>query len=305
MKKEVYDYFVNFENLGLPTKRSFYCLNSKSIEDFNPYKYQFCRTVSDIPCHFKMWRMPESIMAISMSKLYNEAGVLTPPIHPLLIKDKKAKYTFGQDINSIKGIEVQQRNKIESFRIIAYRNYEDKPRSKWKVINDQTLKSRFLEFMTEECLDELINLHLVHELTTQFDGHAGNDFLYKKPDSDKYEGVITIDLEETTAATIQNNQKVSFDEFLNTPSSYCTIDDNIDNFRTHPQRLEILKDLIQSGKLKKSQINVMRRALNYDLPKTIKELYSLDYRFQIKPIYETYSHLWEYNRKELQDELSL
>jgi len=49
----------------------------------------------------------------------------------------------------------------------------------------------------------------------------------------------------------------------------------------------------------------MRRALNYDLPKTIKELYSLDYRFQIKPIYETYSHLWEYNRKELQDELSL
>ena len=104
---------------------------------------------------------------------------------------------------------------------------------------------------------------------------------------------------------VGKQKSISFRDFLQIPFTYCTIDNHLDESKTIQVRIKNLKELINGGKLTSSQINILKRALSYDLPNSIKKLYKLDKKSKIKPIYEIYAKLWDYHHKELDNELGL
>jgi hypothetical protein len=128
------------------------------------------------------------MFGIISSKMYNDLGILNPPVLPL---QKGNDYkTFTQDLKTLKNLEITQAcdvpqlGYLHKHRLITY---------KWQVLHNQRLRDYYLSFMTEECFNELVSLFLVDELKTDNDRHNENFFLYKKRTSDKYEGVFAID----------------------------------------------------------------------------------------------------------------
>ena len=131
------------------------------------------------------------IGAVASSRMYNEIGIKTPKL--FLLKGAKNGYTrtIEKEVKSINGLMYTLANSDVEFAKIettAFGKY------KWELFYDSRLIFAMLKVMTPECLEGLKDLFLVDELRTDVDRHLKNYFFYKKPDSDKYEGVVAIDL---------------------------------------------------------------------------------------------------------------
>ncbi len=182
----------------------------------------------------------------------------------------------------------------------------------WLPLYDSEIKALFMKYMTPKCFDEYISMFLVDILRTEKDRHESNYLLYKNKNSDKYDGVIPIDMDDTEIQFYFNHQcdeKKSIFNVNTLPGSVyysytplCTTEN-----KPHKKKLLLICKLLQDGVLSDGNIKAIRTALGFDMGKTIKEIgkkYGLSEE-EIKQMYTSISYLWDYNRETLGSELGL
>ena len=160
--------------------------------------------------------------------------------------------------------------------------------------------------MTPNCLESLKNIYLIDELRTDLDRTLNNYFLYKTPQSNLYEGVIVIDLDQMNIYNYAPTTKDAFYNFLYSPYVSLTPTQKEDCC-TYMNRVHMIRELLDDGVLSQNNIDTMIKALKYDLPKDIQFLCR---KQKLSPslINKTYSpiaRLWEYNQKEIGKDLGL
>ena len=186
----------------------------------------------------------------------------------------------------------------------------------YEVLLEHSIRDYCLQFMTERCLDELMTIFMLGDLRSDSDIHPDNYFFYKKKGEKRYCGVIPIDLEHSQVILSRADTKEDFMDFIKNHSYDSCIpfrhrtDDRYGDGNwyvyngTYADRINILKKLIQSGKLTKKQLTTLKRAINYDLPQTMVDI--VDYH-NFGPSQaitcDRAKRAWDYNRKELGKEL--
>ena len=131
-------------------------------------------------------------------------------------------------------------------------------------------------------------------------------FFYKTKDSDKYEGVIGIDLDLMQIYNYCGSKKEDFTNFLVYPYQTATPHQSYDNV-CYKQRITDMRQLAQDGVLSASNINVITSALEYDFPKEVKsackdcKLGFGERNDVVRPV----ERLWEYNRETLGKDLGM
>ena len=160
--------------------------------------------------------------------------------------------------------------------------------------------------MTEDCLEQLKNMFLADELRTDIDRHSKNYFFYKNKDSEKYEGVIVIDLDQMVIFNYSGLGKTYFEEFLLSPYESEIPHLKLDNV-CYKQRVRDMREIVQDGVLSNDNIEMLRKLLSYDfgaeMDRTCKEQ---GLRFKRKNmIVEPVKRLWEYNNETIGKDLGL
>lgn len=296
---------------GFRTRQDTY-LQDKYLDEF---------TVDGIHVYGKAFSN-KSVFSTAASQMLYELDHITPR-QTFLLDSSGHIRTITEDIKWLENLELEVAPaylvtpldkltlsllKIEDFRINEW--YEEY--GSWAPLFLQSQREKFLEFMTEECFDAFVAHFLLAELRTDSDRHQGNFYLVRSLDSDKYEAIISIDLDRAEiiqpTGTIDNT---SFKNFINN-IAYSSRDmyGYFTPEFTYSQRIHHLQKLIQSGNLTEAQIMHLRNGINYDLPQTIlaiKNKYNT-HKTITHSADETYSktsRLWEYNHKEIGRELNL
>ena len=204
MNKDVYKYFTDFSKLGLKHNHNIIDLNQEGICEHTQDEYRDERKISfyDRPCYIKYGSSPDSIYGIASSRMYGNLGILTPQTFPVHQDPNKPEsyHIASEDVFSIPGLIVSSPNYVldELYRSIPY---QARCGTKfWTGLYNEEHKNLFLQSMTTECYEELMLIYLLDTLRTDSDRHYLNYFFYKLPGSDKWQGIIPIDLEfaETT-----------------------------------------------------------------------------------------------------------
>lgn len=273
--------------------------------------------------YFRKKMYEESRVAeIASSEMYNELGIITPHLHLLTsqaypedniantsnnkVSSHSSIFTATINALNIPGYECVCANDVLGGLESKY----GKPdfRDKWDVLYDEDMQSDFLQIMTKECFDMLINIFLLDELRTDSDRHTFNYILYRKKGSEKYEGVIPFDLENISLLVAEKRSLTdkNFNFFINKIfyTSYLP-DGNMDN-TTYSKRVLDMIDALHDGVLSSDNIVILKNALNYNFPEKLKELCQNPYfKKYEKRVVEPYSRIWEYNRNTLGKELGL
>ena len=254
-------------------------------------------------CFVKDVYVKTGVSSIASSRLYEKIGILTPPVSFIAKKDNYTIQTIQPNVEDIEGVET-----ILANSDIEYKKIETKVfgKFKWELFYDEGLIATLLKFMTPSCLTALQNLFLVDELRTDGDRHLKNYFFYKRKGSDKYEGVVCIDLDLMQIYNYCGSKKEDFTNFLVYPYQTATPHQAYDNV-CYKQRIVDMRQLVQDGVLSESNINAMTSALKCDFAKEMKnackesKLGFGERNEIVKPI----ERLWEYNRKTLGKDLGL
>ena len=312
MIKSVYDYFEDLDRKKLPRNKHNLIYDGKQINNVPTM------TESGILAHpllidgkryFPKGNNGEySIVDIASANMYNEIGIPTPPIYTI---EKPASGPLKQplislatqDVRSIKDFIFNVANDLISQKDMT--GYRLLTMYKWEPLYDANLQRILLKYMTRECFDQLIGLFLVDELRSERDRHEDNYFFYKSKDAEKFEGVMPIDHEMMQVLRFDLHKKDNFANFLYTPYQTPNMFGSLDN-GAYTQRIKDLKELLEDGVLTKEQIELMKRAIQYNLPREIKRV-GKNPHFKIfrQFAYDGASRLWEYHHKDLGKELGL
>ena len=216
--------------------------------------------------------------------------------------EEECLYTLSQDVQSAKSLESISAHMCNEYKSILEEHCNHF--YKWDILYNKTLHAHLLQIMTQDCLDDIINLFLLDEIRTDVDRHYGNYFLYKSPNSQKFEGIMPIDMEE---GEICYYSAKDFDKFVNGQYRSFLLSERID-YLSYADRLKQLRQEITKGNLPSKQIKFLRDCLNYDLPKKIKDICAI-HNFNClrnnTTLYDTTSKLWDYNHAELDEPLGL
>ncbi len=237
------------------------------------------------------------IAGVALAKMYNGIGIQTPKSELVRSNEKGFVRSIQEDMTAMDGLEVLLANDN-----LDYLQIEKSMRGvdKWQIFYDIDLMFMFLKFMTNDCLEQLKNLYLIDELTTQIDRTLENFYLYKRPESEKYEGVIAIDLEELAIYQFRGAGKDDFENFLKQTYFTSTPQQTIDSDNYRKRVWEIL-NLAYDGVLSESNLLVIKNALGYDFPKELEKLCTIQ-KVSSKTkneIVEPIKRLWEYNNQNL------
>lgn len=313
MKKNVYDFFQDLEEKKLPRRRgvlqydgekivypfvksNYYDSPSLSTEG-RPYDtgiYQHTTVDIQGTTHYikGLWEQM-SIGDIASTKMYNDLGLITPPLHMLRVPDSSDIKLATQSVGSIKGIDTV----IAHCSVVEEKVFsrEREGSNKWDILYNDDLRQKLRQYMTPECLDEFVSMHLLDELRTESDRHLGNYFFYKKNGAKKYEGIIPIDNEFLEILYQAPCSQSRFEDFLKLEYSTATPLMSQDN-ESYLGRMKNLKQAIADGKLSPSQISIMKEALAYDLPQAVKDArYPGKFKAQKNIAYDITSRLWDYH----------
>ena len=254
-------------------------------------------------CFVKTVDTKTGVSSIASSKLYEKVGILTPPVSFIAKKDRYSIQTIQpnvEDINTVKTILANNDIEYRKIQTRAFGKY------KWRLFYDKSLIDTLLKFMTPSCLTALQNMFLVDELRTDGDKHLKNYFFYKSKDSDKYEGIIAIDLDLMQIYNYCGSKKDDFDNFLVFPYQTATPHQSYDNV-CYKQRIMDMCQLAEDAVLSKENISAITSALEFDFPKEIKATCK-DSRLSFRErseIVGPIERLWEYNRKTIGKDLGL
>ena len=283
--------------------------NGKTIDDVLKFvqRKSDCVAKYEVPdgktCFVKDVYTKTGISSIASSRLYEKAGILTPPVHLVTKKDSYTIQTIQPNVEDIDGVKTILANsdlEYKKIQTMAFGKY------KWQIFYDEDLIATLLEFMTPSCLTSFQNMFLVDELRTDGDKHLKNYFFYKTKDSDKYEGVIGIDLDLMQILNYCGSKKDDFTRFLFCPYQTATPHQAYDN-TCYKERITDMCQLAQDGVLSTSNIDAITTALDCDFPKEIKsackdsKLGFGERNDIIKPV----ERLWEYNRETIGRELGM
>lgn len=246
---------------------------------------------------------PNGILSVASSKMYKDAGIQTPQVHLLRTNEKQLVNTIQEDVIDINGFETYLPAEDLDFMEIDKKLYT---KFKWQVFYDRSLEENMLQFMTEDCLEQLKNIFLADEMRTDIDRHVKNYFFYKRKGSDKYEGIIVIDLDLMAIYRYCGVSKDDFDSFLFYPYRSATpqiVEDN----ECYMQRMKDMRELLQDGVLNEGNIKVLKSMLQTDFPKEIKKVckkQKLPRKFINKTVIPA-ERLWEFNRETIGKDLGL
>lgn len=303
MNKKVFEYFEDINKRKLKKRYNIIVKDDKVRLETEFEKTDLYR-VDDILMHAKKWNAQYTINSIASAQMYNNLGILTPPItlmqnvkgHP----SPKNILSIQQDVYSLKQFYCELAADAETEQNIQFDRFD---RFKWQVLYDSDIRRIFLKYMTPECLEELISVFLLDELRTDIDRHNSNYFLIKDHNSELFEHVVPIDLDNIIILNRSIASKQSFQDFLLLPYKSVTPTATSD-IRHYDGRIYDIKELIQDGALSPKQTQIIKSALKYDLPDSIKKIckkYPL--KKYIPSTHEPFARLWEYNRNELLKEL--
>ena len=243
------------------------------------------------------------IPAVASSRMYNAIGINTPLLY--VAKSKKLGYTktIEKEVGSIKNLVCELAGSNVQFAKIETKAFG---KDKWALFYDDDLIRQLLKFMLPECLEALKDLFLVDELRTDVDRHINNYFFYKLPEDERYRGIIAIELEQMVIYKYCGEGRGSFESFLYYPYQSATPQQVSDEL-CYLQRIRNVRNLINEGYLSTRNINIMKRALEYDFPGEVDcvareaGVKYLERKCLVKPI----EKLWDYNRKTIGRELGL
>ena len=125
--------------------------------------------------------------------MYNNIGLHTPIMHPIDRKDKGYIVSIQRDVTDLDGIDAILAEDDKEYLLIEHTFFGN---DKWLIFYDINLRRAFLKFMTHNCLEQLENKFLIGELQTETDSALRNIILCRSKGEDKYESIISIDLEE-------------------------------------------------------------------------------------------------------------
>lgn len=242
------------------------------------------------------------VAGIASSRMYKSVGMHTPQIQPLCVTDKGSLINIQRDIFDIEGIEKMFADDKE-YLIMQDTLFG---KDKWQLFYDIELQSIFKSFMTHDCFEQFKNDIILRGLRSDIDGKLEHYVLCRKKGENKYSELISIDLEEMHI--LQFNQsyssKQNFENFLYTPYRSATPQQTLD-CASYKRRMEECKKVIRDGVLSKSNIETMKKAINYDLPKEFDNI-CVDQSIrgtQRRKIVEPVRRLWQYNYDNLEKEL--
>lgn len=305
MKKDVYEYFLELDTKNLPrinnviikSPQNFSKVPDDCYKIFKLFdKRYFSKVVGDVE---------ENFQPMASSELFNEAGVLSPPIYILKENDYFDLYSqITEDVHlpifdkCLNPCEIGYYDKLLSTKKLRT--------SKWEVLYNKLYRDYFLTFMTPECLDEIINTFLIDELRTEGDRHMKNYFLYQLNGSNKFNGVVVIDHDLINLFETDCLSKHAFKDFIkhkacsNSPTLNCV-------HTTHENAIKAIRQLLDDGVLGDNNITALKDALSFDLPGRIKE-YGEKFNIKKHPLNRVYtplSYLWDYNRTQLGKDLEI
>ncbi len=254
-------------------------------------------------CILKQSCNQHGIASITASKMYKKIGILTPQTYMVNSREKYYTKTIQQDVSTLDGLVsvlAGQDLKYSQIRNKVFGKY------KWQMFYDISLEEEFLQYMTPDCLEALQNIFLVDELCTDGDRHIKNYFFYRHTNSDRYEGVIAIDLDIMAIFNYCGKHKYEFESFIATPYSSATPQQVNDN-TCYLNRVKNLQTLIQDGVLSNGNIQAMKMALSYDLPAQIKSTCQARKlrRGETNRMVIPLQRLWEYNSQTVGRELGM
>ena len=255
------------------------------------------------PMIYKQSDLQTSLGGAASSKMYNQIGILTPEIHLVNNGNKFSSATLQQDVSSIDFLYTTLAGSNYEYSQIVHEFFG---KDKWAVFYDTNLSRRLLQFMTPNCLDQLKNVFLIDELRTDVDRHTKNYFFYKSKDADKYEGIITIDLEQMTIFFNCSSAKDDFSNFLVTPYESATPQQKYDHI-CYMQRVKNIRELIDDGVLSQRNLEALTLTLKHNFPADIKKLVKEKHLHgkTKKDIVDPIERLWEYNQKTIGKDLGL
>ena len=292
------DNMIYADGIKTKTMKTFPCL-----EKYN---------VDGIPAYAKASSI-FSVFGMASSKMYNDLGIASPITCPMDgHPDTSYLYkTLSQDVEELKRLGLNVKQAIEHPELVAL----SPPASgKWSALYNENEKELLLQYMTEECFDELTTIFLLDEIRTDTDRHKANYFLIKPKGAKKYTNIVPIDLEQSQLLSIaddpyfgETSRKASFERFLNSKYLARAYFPFADEQTSYEERLDNIKKLIHDGKLKPHQIEVIKNALEYNFPKAILDLkrYGCYIDYQVNTNYDSFSYLWEFSRNHLGRELGL
>ena len=320
----VADYFVNLAERDVKKIGGFILDdNGKKIKQKHRHPALF--SIDGIPA-FKKAMHKYIVNEMVSSMLYNDIGVFTPKVASMINENVSGAFLLSQDVKELKKQGVITEIALQTGVNKAFNNIPNEAYM-WSPLYDDNLKETFLEFMTDECLEELTTMFLLDELRTDADRHRCNFFLYKKKGSPKYEGVIPIDLEWNVAWASYKENYDWFKDFISHNYISNSFMQNTLPSISFSNRINNIKNLIHDGKLTPSQIEKLKKALEFDMSKAITDLETTLFKCDgtvlpnlkgkdlhthtgklkhyFDKTYEVNSKLWEYNREQLGRELEL
>lgn len=311
MNNQVLEYFVDLENRKVDKENNVILLSSRRVKEKRPRNHCNYYIIDKIPAFIKGEEPAQILLSTATSKMYNEIGIPTPLICPVKANSEVINLGLAsQDVTALTklGYEVVKADKTEFFNNHYLRNINHYAYSNWVIFYTPKNQEKLKQFMTEECFDKFVSLHLADELRTDNDRHWGNFFFYKKKGADKFEGIIPIDFENVQIINSYNpHSQKAFNKFLNSHSYRSfTIEEFITFACPYSERIRQLRDVINDGMLKPKHIETIRKELEYDLPKSIKELgkkYNLKTAANLT--YDKIAKLWLYNRKTIGRDLGM
>ena len=315
MRKDVYDYFVNLRKQGFDIKDNHIIADNRikfgpkdKIHDnvqickFDGKRYYVKET---------KYNQDQTLASIVSAEMYNDLGILTPPVEliqrEILLPNGEKKIdtrTIQQDVMSV--------SELISVLAIGDGNYmhytSDYFESfKWAVLYESSMRNRFLQFVTPECLDKLISVFLVDDLRSDNDRKTDNYFLVKTPGSELWEDIVPIDLENMIVYNHHAMTKSDFEAFKFAPYTSATPHGKLVRNWSYQGEINEIKELLEDGVLSENNISALKNALNYDLPGAIKQkgrAYKMS-KTQINSAHTQRGRLWNFHQKEFEHLLDL
>jgi len=326
MNNKVLEYMIDFEKSNLAKSNNIIIIDGSNVKHLQNAEDKdaslFIYSINDTEAYAKQFNK-ESLNGIASSRMYNDLGIATPIITPLTFNQEErlasartpahitrdvqlSNYlTASQNVYTLEkhGIEVMPAYLLKDLKDL-YDRKDSFRKNIWNCLDEECV-DKLMNIMTKECFDQCINKMLIEELRTYTDAHFGNLFFCKKLGAKKWETVVPIDLEFSEALEMcLGNTNKEFKRFINIPYSSFGITGLASYPTTHAQRLQDIASIIQQGKLKNENISVLKQALEYNLPESMK---ALTQKYNItaysQEVYDKFSRLWEYNSKTLEKEL--
>lgn len=336
MKRNVYDYFLDLQQQEFNRENNMILLDDNfKFKDIISMDVSLFKAFNQF--YFaKFWKGSKSFHAMAASKMYNDLGVLTPPIDLLLLHTNDPNnneiYELTQAIQSIPEYQTKLACNIfdrlfdctlgRSGHIMPRTSKYANKRHTWDFLTDQEIKEKLLTVLDKQCFEELTNIILLDELRGETDRHTANFFLIKKPDEARYSGVIPFDMNRTALITeaptidieedriihrklIPITTKEMFNDFLHKKYNSCTIICTTHN-TNYMERINFIRTLMHKGLLSQDNLETLKSAINYDFPQqinnTIRRYYPDNTSTHSE---ETFKFVWDYLQSTIGQDLSL